>query len=80
MSPCVSTPTVSIGRAAPTEGPMSVTSGLAAAGEVRPDTRAEDLMRLMIGAVLLGVMLGPDQLDDAWADRIATIVLEGVRP
>ena len=30
------------------------------AGEVRPDTRAEDLMRLMIGAVLLGVMLGPD--------------------
>ena len=52
----------------------------AAAGEVRPDTRAEDLMRLMIGAVLLGVMLGPDELDDAWADRITTILLEGVRP
>lgn len=52
----------------------------AAAGDVRPDTRAEDLMRLMIGAVLLGVMLGPAELDDAWADRIATILLEGVRP
>jgi len=50
------------------------------AGEVRPGTRAEDLMRLMIGAVLLGVMLAPDELDDAWADRIATILLEGVRP
>jgi len=50
------------------------------AGEVRPGTQAEDLMRLMIGAVLLGVMLAPDELDDAWADRIATILLEGVRP
>lgn len=52
----------------------------AGSGEVRPGTRAEDLMRLMIGAVLLGVMLGPQELDDAWAERIATIVLEGVRP
>ncbi|PWN04687.1 TetR family transcriptional regulator [Nocardioides silvaticus] len=50
-----------------------------AAGEVRSDARAEDLMRLMIGSVLLGVMLEPDALDDAWADRITTILLEGVR-
>lgn len=51
-----------------------------AAGEVRSGTRAEDLMRLIIGAVLLGVMLEPDALDDAWTDRITTILLEGVRP
>jgi AcrR family transcriptional regulator len=50
------------------------------AGEVRADTRAEDLMRLMIGAVLLGVMLEPEALDDAWAERIATTLVEGVRP
>ncbi|WP_183101405.1 TetR/AcrR family transcriptional regulator [Nocardioides pelophilus] len=50
------------------------------AGEVRADVRAEDLMRLMIGAVLLGVMLEPDELDDAWADRLTAILLEGVRP
>jgi AcrR family transcriptional regulator len=49
------------------------------AGEVRPEARAEDLMRLMIGAVLLGVMLEPDELDDAWADRLTAILLEGVR-
>jgi AcrR family transcriptional regulator len=52
----------------------------AAAGEVRAGARAEDLVRLMIGAVLVGVLLGPEQLDDAWADRITTILLEGVRP
>ena len=52
----------------------------AATGEVRTGTRAEDLIRLMIGAVLLGVLLGPGELDDAWAGRIATILLEGGRP
>lgn len=50
------------------------------AGEVRSDARSEDLLRLMIGAVLLGVLLGPDQLDDAWTERITTVLLEGVRP
>lgn len=50
------------------------------AGEVRRDARSEDLMRLMIGAVLIGVLLGPEALDDAWADRITDVLLEGVRP
>ena len=49
-------------------------------GEVRPGTRSEDLLRLMIGAALIGVLLGPESLDDAWAERITDILLEGVRP
>jgi AcrR family transcriptional regulator len=52
----------------------------AEAGEVRRDARSEDVMRLLIGAVLLGVLLGPETLDDAWADRITHLLLEGVRP
>lgn len=52
----------------------------AAAGEVRADARSEDLVRLMIGAALIGVLLGPEALDDAWADRITTLLLEGIRP
>lgn len=49
-------------------------------GEVRPDARSEDLLRLMIGAALIGVLLGPESLDDAWADRVTDILLEGIRP
>lgn len=54
--------------------------GAVRAGEARADVRAEDLMRLMLGAVLLGVLLEPARLDDAWVARITTLVLEGVRP
>ncbi len=52
----------------------------AESGAVRSDARSEDLIRLMIGAALLGVLLGPDTLDDAWVKRITTLLLEGLRP
>lgn len=52
----------------------------AEAGEVRPDSPADDVMRMLIGAVLLGVLLGPETLDDAWVDRTTTVLLEGIRP
>ncbi|WP_188113292.1 TetR/AcrR family transcriptional regulator [Nocardioides humilatus] len=52
----------------------------ATAGEVKAEARSEDLLRLMIGAALIGVLLGPETLDDAWAARITDILLEGIRP
>ncbi|TNM40346.1 TetR family transcriptional regulator [Nocardioides albidus] len=50
------------------------------AGEAHPDTRADDLLRLVIGAVLSGVMLTPGQLDDAWVDRLTATLARSVRP
>lgn len=50
------------------------------AGEVRADARAEDVLRLLLGAVLLGVLLDPDELGDAWVERTTTILLQGLRP
>jgi len=50
------------------------------AGEAHPDARADDLLRLVIGAVISGVLLTPGQLDDAWADRLTATLLRSLRP
>lgn len=51
-----------------------------AAGEAHPDARADDILRLAIGAVLAGLLLTPGELDDAWADRIAATLTRSLRP
>ena len=51
----------------------------AEAGEARPGARAADLLRLVIGAVLLGVLLDPNDLGDDWVERTTAILLEGLR-
>lgn len=50
------------------------------AGECRLDARADDLVRLIVGDVILGLMLGPSDLDDAWADRLTTTLWKGLAP
>ena len=50
----------------------------AARGEAREDVGAEDLLRLAIGATLLGVLLGPEDLDDAWAERLTETLWKGL--
>ncbi|GAA4812082.1 TetR/AcrR family transcriptional regulator [Nocardioides caeni] len=59
----------------------------AAAGQVRSDARAQDLLRLVIGAVLVELLLGPaadgpdvpDGADEDWADRLAATLERGIR-
>lgn len=54
----------------------------AATGDIRPDARAEDLLRLVIGAVLVELLLGPglpDTTHEDWADRLATTLERGIR-
>ncbi|MDQ6522616.1 TetR-like C-terminal domain-containing protein [Nocardioides sp. LHD-245] len=50
------------------------------AGEAHPDTRADDLLQLVLGAVITGLLLTPGQLDDAWAERLTAALLRGLRP
>ncbi|GAA1540444.1 TetR-like C-terminal domain-containing protein [Nocardioides humi] len=50
------------------------------AGEAHPDTRADDLLRLVIGAVLSGVLLTPGRLDDAWVERLTVTLARSLRP
>ncbi|WP_183094627.1 TetR/AcrR family transcriptional regulator [Nocardioides stalactiti] len=52
----------------------------AEAGEARPTASAQDVLNLMIGAALIGVLVGPETLDDAWAGRITDILTDGIRP
>jgi AcrR family transcriptional regulator len=47
-------------------------------GEVREGVAAEDLLRLAIGTTLVGVLLGPKELDDAWADRLTDTLWKGL--
>lgn len=47
-------------------------------GEARGNVGAEDLLRLAIGATLVGVLLGPDDLDDAWAERLTETLWKGL--
>jgi len=51
-----------------------------AAGEARPDARSDELLRLIIGAVISGVLLTPDELDDAWVSRLSAMLLRSLRP
>jgi len=52
----------------------------AAHDEVRDDVGAQDLLRLAIGATLVGVLLGPEDLDEAWADRLTDSLWKGLAP
>lgn len=52
----------------------------AATGELRCGVRAADLMGAVIGSVLTGLLLAPDDLDDAWADRLTDLLQRGLRP
>jgi len=47
-------------------------------GEARGDVGAEDLLRLAIGATLIGVLLGPEDLDDVWAERLTETLWKGL--
>lgn len=51
-----------------------------AAGEAHPDVRSDELLRLIIGAVIAGLLLTPDELDDAWVARLSATLLRSVRP
>ncbi|HJQ06165.1 MAG TPA: TetR/AcrR family transcriptional regulator [Nocardioides sp.] len=51
-----------------------------AAGEVHPDARAADLLQVVIGTIIAGVLLTPGQLDDDWADRLTATLVRGLRP
>lgn len=48
------------------------------AGEARPDARSDDLLRMIIGAAISGLLLTPTALDDAWVERIAGSLHRGV--
>jgi AcrR family transcriptional regulator len=52
----------------------------AADGELREGVGAEDLLRLAIGTTLLGVLLGPEDLNDAWAERLTDTLWKGLAP
>ncbi len=47
-------------------------------GETRADVSAEDLVRVAIGAILVGVLLGPEGLDDAWAEWLTETLWKGI--
>lgn len=49
-------------------------------GDAHSEARADDVLRLAIGAVLAGLLLTPDELDDAWVDRISATLTRGLRP
>jgi AcrR family transcriptional regulator len=51
-----------------------------AAGEAHPDARSDDVLRLVIGAAISGLLLTPSDLDDAWVSRIAATLTRSVRP
>ena len=50
------------------------------AGEAHPEARADDLLRLVIGAVIAGVLLTPDDLDDDWVARLTATLVRSLRP
>jgi AcrR family transcriptional regulator len=50
-------------------------------GEARADVDPAALIETIGGATLLGLLIRSDEaLDDAWVDRVATLVLKGVTP
>lgn len=54
------------------------------AGEAHADARAADLVQLVVGTVIAGLLLTPGALavalDDAWADRLTATVVRSLRP
>ena len=51
-----------------------------AAGEAHLDARSDELLRIIIGTVIAGLLLTPDDLDDAWVERLAETLLRSLRP
>ncbi|WP_435770093.1 TetR/AcrR family transcriptional regulator [Nocardioides sp. SYSU DS0651] len=51
----------------------------AVAGEADVGVQAADVLRLVIGATLVGLLLDPGELDDDWVERTATMLARGVR-
>jgi len=51
-----------------------------AAGDAHSDARSDDLLRLVIGAAISGLLLTPADLDDVWVARIAATLYRSVRP
>jgi AcrR family transcriptional regulator len=51
-----------------------------AAGEVHTEARSDELVRLIVGAVITGLLLTPDKLDDTWVDRLSATLLRSLRP
>lgn len=51
-----------------------------AAGEAHPEARSDDLLQLVIGAAISGLLLTPTELDDAWVERLAATLHRSVRP
>jgi AcrR family transcriptional regulator len=50
-----------------------------ATGEVRADLDALTVMELVIGAALVAMLVrGPDGLTDAWVERTASVILDGI--
>ncbi|KRA38363.1 MULTISPECIES: TetR-like C-terminal domain-containing protein [unclassified Nocardioides] len=49
-------------------------------GDAHSEARADDVLRLAIGAVLAGLLLTPGELDDAWVDRISATLTRSLRP
>ncbi|KZS83140.1 TetR/AcrR family transcriptional regulator [Mycobacterium persicum] len=50
----------------------------AAAGEIRADVTADELVEAIAGSTLLGLLTRGAELDDAWADRTTTLLLSGI--
>jgi AcrR family transcriptional regulator len=51
-----------------------------AAGEAHPESRSDDLLRLIVGAAISGLLLTPTELDDDWVARVAATMYRSVRP
>ncbi|WP_182377521.1 TetR-like C-terminal domain-containing protein [Nocardioides sp. WS12] len=49
-------------------------------GDAHPEARADDVLRLAIGAVLAGLLLTPSELDDAWVHRTSATLIRSLRP
>ncbi|EUA15124.1 bacterial regulatory s, tetR family protein [Mycobacterium kansasii 732] len=50
----------------------------AAAGEVRADITASELVEAIAGITLLGLLTRASEVDDAWVDRTTTLLLKGI--
>lgn len=52
--------------------------GAAARGEVRADVTANELAEAIAGIALLALLTHGTELDDAWVDRLTTLLLKGI--
>ncbi|MGB8504771.1 TetR/AcrR family transcriptional regulator [Mycobacterium sp.] len=50
----------------------------AARGEVRPDVTAADLSEALAGITFMALLTRGAELDDAWVERTATLIMRGI--